>query len=411
MSTRTSTVSWILLTLLLLNLSLMHGKDIGDKCTIDSPEGSSAGVCKILKNCPSVYDALLAGHTPKMSCGFMGFEPIVCCPTGNDITKVTTSKPTTSTESTNTPIPWISDGSRGSLARAICADNAKAVYGLETPPTLLLDRTPVNTSRCAQTSRKLIVGGKKAEPKEFPHMTAIGYDAGASGIVWKCGGSLISKRIVLTAAHCTYTIDWGIAKWARIGDLNLLQTNDSTQPQTIKIIERITHPNYKRPSAYHDIAVLKLETSVDYTAWVRPACLPIDMPDIGRDGKAIATGWGRVDWAEETGSDNLLKVTINLISQASCNESFYDGDSPQLALGIVDDWQICAGELGKDTCQGDSGGPLAVFSTVHDCMYNVIGVTSVGRLCGSIVPGVYTRVYHYIPWIERTAWPEYFQQN
>lgn len=56
--------------------------------------------------------------------------------------------------------------------------------------------------------------------------------------------------------------------------------------------------------------------------------------------------------AEEAGSDNLLKVTLGLVSHAPCNESFFDGDnSAQLALGIVDEWQICAGELGKDTCQ------------------------------------------------------------
>ncbi|KAG5317557.1 SNAK protease, partial [Pseudoatta argentina] len=112
---------------------------------------------------------------------------------------------------------------------------------------------------------------------------------------------------------------------------------------------------------------------------------------------------------DDQGSDNLLKVTLRLVPHENCNGSFFDsGSSVELALGIVNEWQICAGEVGKDTCQGDSGGPLAVFNTDHQCMYTIIGVTSLGRLCGSIIPGVYTRVYHYVPWIERTAWPEYF---
>lgn len=55
--------------------------------------------------------------------------------------------------------------------------------------------------------------------------------------------------------------------------------------------------------------------------------------------------------ADEEGSDNLMKVTLNLVPQAICNESFADGNNGQLSSGIVDEWQICAGEFGKDTCQ------------------------------------------------------------
>ncbi|XP_071578205.1 serine protease snk-like [Temnothorax nylanderi] len=123
--------------------------------------------------------------------------------------------------------------------------------------------------------------------------------------------------------------------------------------------------------------------------------------------------------ADDKGSDNLLKVTLNLVPHQSCNTSFFDDDFIDLdyfnkfAQGIVNKWQICAGEmldaLGKDSCLGDSGGTLAVFNTVHPCMYTIIGVTSLGRICGiNIMPGVYTQVYYYISWIERTAWPEYF---
>lgn len=88
-----------------------------------------------------------------------------------------------------------------------CAENAGAVFSLEISPALLLDRTYVNRSTCALKTRKLIVGGTKAEPKEFPHMAAVGYDDDGS-IQWSCGGSLISDRIVLTAAHCLYSSDW-----------------------------------------------------------------------------------------------------------------------------------------------------------------------------------------------------------
>lgn len=93
------------------------------------------------------------------------------------------------------------------LCSSECAEAAEAVYGLEIPPIPILHRNPVNVSRCALKTRKLIVGGVKADPKEFPHMAAVGFDVNGD-IQWKCGGSLISAKIVLTAAHCTWNGNW-----------------------------------------------------------------------------------------------------------------------------------------------------------------------------------------------------------
>ena len=56
--------------------------------------------------------------------------------------------------------------------------------------------------------------------------------------------------------------------------------------------------------------------------------------------------------------------------------------------------------------QGDSGGPLVILNRDYEHMYTLIGVTSLGRVCGSIIPGIYTRVYNYIEWIETIVWPD-----
>lgn len=55
--------------------------------------------------------------------------------------------------------------------------------------------------------------------------------------------------------------------------------------------------------------------------------------------------------------------------------------------------------------QGDSGGPLQVFHHEYLCMYSIVGITSFsfGLSCGK-VPGVYTRVYPYLNWIESIVW-------
>ncbi|XP_015598885.1 serine protease snake isoform X2 [Cephus cinctus] len=385
------------MVLLLLTIIFVIGvrsqSYVGDICNLKS---GAPGKCSTLENCQSVYSQLVAGNPPDTLCGFSGFEPIVCCPSS-------TSRPSTTTEAITTATS--ADESVGSIARQKCAEYSSSVYALVIPPTLI-DKRPVNISVCAITSKKLIVGGTRADPKEFPHMAAVGFQKGSQEIGWFCGGTLVSERFVMTAAHCTYSAEWGKAAWVRVGDLNLVSSNDNAKPQNRRVIERIKHPEYKRPSQYHDIALLKLESPVEFNAFVRPACLHTGNT-LEAQTKGVATGWGHVEWQGDGGSNDLLKVTLSLVPQSSCNESFSSGTvDSKIRFGIVGDWQICAGEVGKDTCQGDSGGPLAIFNTDHYCMYDVIGVTSFGRLCGSIVPGVYTRVSYYVPWLESIIWPQ-----
>jgi len=73
-----------------------------------------------------------------------------------------------------------------------------------------------------------------------------------------------------------YLLQKGETQNVRLGDLNLVQSDDNAKPQTIAIKERIRHPDYKRPSEYHDIAILRLTRNAVYDAYVRPACLPVD---------------------------------------------------------------------------------------------------------------------------------------
>ncbi|KAI8426718.1 hypothetical protein MSG28_014422, partial [Choristoneura fumiferana] len=54
----------------------------------------------------------------------------------------------------------------------------------------------------------------------------------------------------------------------------------------------------------------------------------------------------------------------------------------------------------------DPGGPLTILNHGIHCMYTVVGITSFGMNCGSVgVPGWYTKVSHYVPWIESIVWP------
>lgn len=93
-----------------------------------------------------------------------------------------------------------------------------------------------------------------------------------------------------------------------------------------------------------------MDRPATFSAYIRPACLHKDF-EIPTE-KAIATGWGKTQFAGE-GSDDMLKVTLELFSVKRCNDSYRNQIGRRLPNGIKDDVQVCAGSntQEKDTCQ------------------------------------------------------------
>ncbi|XP_017468720.1 PREDICTED: serine protease snake isoform X1 [Rhagoletis zephyria] len=249
-------------------------------------------------------------------------------------------------------------------------------------------------------SLPLIVGGQVTNEGEYPHMAALGWTKIDEEIRWGCGGTLISERYVLTAAHCS-TASENPPDIVRLGVPNLFLI--STEAQDIRIAKIILHPKYRSFAYYHDIALMKLAQRAKITPKVRPACL-WQLPDLDIS-TLVATGWGRTKFRGSR-SDELLKVDLNMINQNLCKKLYKK--ERRLSNGILDE-QFCAGHMtgGKDTCQGDSGGPLHAELPELKCVKFVVGITSFGKFCAkSNAPGVYTKIYPYLDWIEGIAFKD-----
>lgn len=180
----------------------------------------------------------------------------------------------------------------------------------------------------------------------------------------------------------------------------MYRTDDDADPQTIRVARTIAHPSYNAPQQYHDIALLELAQDMRFNQYARPACVNAQLKVSGQ--RAIASGWGTTEYLGDN-SENLLKVTLDLFRFDEC-QPLYETNR-KLSQGLKEAQQLCAGSHNeeKDTCEGDSGGPLQVYHSLH-CMYNVVGVTSFGKVCGTVgLPGVYTRVSNYVDWIEANA--------
>ncbi|XP_045540983.1 serine protease snake [Papilio machaon] len=366
---------------------------------------------------------------PPQICSYLGMDTVVCCV--ESFTPITSTRPYTLTtirtikkptpviptydyvindrfannEATCEPIdPSLTSPKTGQKAWDKCIEyQEKLVYPCKKTNTLSADINGVGQARvsnCNHDADQLIVGGMNASSGEFPHMALLGYEQGKD-ILWSCGGSVISERYILTAGHCTYSVGVGRVKYALVGILSRSEITEGSQRYDLEM--SIRHPDYKPPSKYHDIALLKTKTEIVLSSRVVPACLHVDMS--ADDARALASGWGFTKYRGTT-SDVLQKVILEKFSDEECLKK-YPGNR-YLRNGFDPTTQICYGDHdeSKDTCQGDSGGPLQLKSKKLKCMYVLVGVTSFGSGCGFIgQPGVYTKVISYLSWIEAIVWP------
>ncbi|CAO1431447.1 unnamed protein product [Diamesa serratosioi] len=366
----------LLTSLLLITVNCEYE---GDACNRNH-DGSS-GICRKVEDCPKVREEYNAGISLTI-CAYINRKPIVCCPTSGE----------------NVVQPQ-KTGEKISLQK--CVEYAKHVKKEFTINPLILNAQShtVSVSQC-DYSTALIVGGQKTKLGEYPHMAAIAWRDLDGDLLFNCGGSLISERYVLTAAHCGIYLGKPPVL-VRLGDQNLKTRDDGANEKDFSIAQFIKHESYTSKSRYYDIAVIKLTRDVTFSKYIRPACL-WQSPNVNQT-KAVATGWG---YTEPYGgvSDELMKVSLEIINNVKCDEIT---PRDKLLNGIIDS-QICAGALegGRDTCNGDSGAPLQVVTPGNECVFHVIGLTSFGSVyCGlKNSAGVYTRISSYIDWIERKVW-------
>jgi secreted trypsin-like serine protease len=227
-----------------------------------------------------------------------------------------------------------------------------------------------------------IVGGTEPELGSFPFLVGLAIGP------YMCGGSLIAKKYVLTAAHC---VD-GYTGVENAGQLYLYfgahdsSWNDATIVRGV--VQATKHPDYDSYSMVNDVAIVELDQAVDTITPVQLQPTPFaSNHDFTGSNEATIMGWGTV-YSDGPMPDVLQYAAVDLVSAEMCGSSAYD-----YGAGLIFDDMLCAEKSGIDSCQGDSGGPMMLGDTQ-------VGVVSWGYGCASAgLPGVYASVGSHFDWI------------
>ncbi|XP_063983180.1 transmembrane protease serine 9-like [Diachasmimorpha longicaudata] len=224
-----------------------------------------------------------------------------------------------------------------------------------------------------------IVGGTLASRGEIPYIVSLNRNGHHF-----CGGSIISDRHILTAAHCVHDFTSSTQRSVTIR-AGSLTSRSGGQTYTVDKIQ--VHPEYvdHLGSPPNDIAIIKVKETIKFDQNTKKIDLVTSEPKA--DASVVVSGWGlRSARSRQTPAD-LYTVTVKVVSPTTCRRSY-----PR----SMKDTHVCAyGSVGHGVCMGDSGGPLALNG-------RLAGLVSFGLPCAVGHPDVYTSVYHYRTWIRNT---------
>ncbi|KAI8036312.1 chymotrypsin-like protease CTRL-1 [Drosophila gunungcola] len=237
----------------------------------------------------------------------------------------------------------------------------------------------------SSTSR--IQGGQNAKIGANPWMAYLKMNSTLA-----CAGTLITKRFVLTAAHCLQFRSIDIVYLGVYDTMALKNSREHVcitpcEEYGVKLI--LKHKLYgEEPGESYDIGLLKLNRIVEYKVYIRPVCLLLNPAHAAESPTYEATGWGKTD--RKNFPTVLQTIILSRLDPAECERYL---ETP------VEWGQICAGRTNGDTCTGDSGGPLVHKMSKGEITRTIqFGIVSYGHYeCRG--PAVYTDVLALTKWI------------
>lgn len=207
------------------------------------------------------------------------------------------------------------------------------------------------------------MNGLDARDGQFPHLVSLRLFAEDRHF---CGGAILNKNWILTAAHCVDTVaNDGLYIFAgAIG----MQSNGTTY----NVSKVFVHPTYDKALVKSDIALLRTANAIVFSDRVRPIALPTQ--DAPIDVAVLFAGWGlQVPQAVKSIAKTLKFLKMQTISQSDCYDKYEVYE--RTAVRDFND-VVCGLSIGRGICNFDSGQSSSThcwlhkhFSRTHDFIY------------------------------------------
>lgn len=130
-----------------------------------------------------------------------------------------------------------------------------------------------------------MVGGQDALEGEWPWQVSIQRNGSHF-----CGGSLITERWVLTAAHCFSNTSQTFLYQVLLGARQLVRPGPHAVYARVKRVE--SNPLYQGMASSADVALVELDTPVTFTNYILPVCVPDPSVVFETGLNCWVTGWG-----------------------------------------------------------------------------------------------------------------------
>ncbi|XP_049292955.1 uncharacterized protein LOC125768826 [Anopheles funestus] len=220
---------------------------------------------------------------------------------------------------------------------------------------------------------------------------------------YQCGCTLINELFVLTASHCVYDGDTGYKISEKLVLIKLgmdrLSVNGTSPMQSYAVQKIIPHSKFVPNTHKHDVALLRLNRTVQFTNYIQPVCLDLTESiwvEYLADVFGTVVGWGLTE--KNHISDKLLMAEIPIVRYTDCVES-----NPDLYGRLIYSGMYCAGILnGTSPCNGDSGGGMYIYREKRWFLRGVVsfsGIREGTNYCDSFSYVVFMNVPYYAKWI------------